>query len=479
MVPKSIKMKPVLLLLSLACIAISSPVSSQQLNFDFEDWLEFELYQEPEVYETSNFQSFFGALSPNVTRVPGINGSAIRLENKAFQLDTTVVPGLLYVGDLASFPSGGLAYPYTVPDSLILTARYDIQPGDSGLVLLLFKRFGFPVSVNVFPVTGRSAGFQRFSLPLTPSGIAPDSLVLIISSGNLNNPLEGSFMEIDDMQFSNTVRQLPNNDFEKWETIRFEEPDGWTGANVLSAILRVPKSIEKTTNASKGNFALSLTQRSINKLGIQENVGLCFMGDAASGTPKGVAFQSSQFKLTMDYLYEPQGQDTAWMLVLGTRYDASRFRTDTLLRREVPLVRSSSYKEIELVTSVLGTSTDTILIAFSASNDFPGKANPGTLREGSRLLVDNIRVQQVSASSDQELPGWDIGPNPAMDFIRLSGLPASSNYLIRDAVGRTIGAGTCPGPDMQLDTDHLPSGKYYLLVSDRNKSGVKSFIIQK
>ena len=460
LLPKSFDMRQVILLLFFVCISFLSSVSSQQLSFDFEDWLEFELYDEPEVYETSNFQSFFGALAPNVTRVPGVSGSAIRLENKAFQFDTTVVPGLLYAGDLASFPSGGLAYPYTVPDSLILTARYDIQPGDSGLVLLLFKRFGFPVSVNVFPVTGRSAGFQRFSLPL-------------------NNPFEGSFMEIDEMRFSNTVRQLPNFEFENWETIQFDEPDGWTGANVLSAILRVPKSIEKTTNASKGNFALSLTQRSINKLGIQENVGLCFMGDAASGTPKGVAFQSSQFKLTMDYLYEPQGLDTAWMLVLGTRYDASRFRTDTLLRREVPLVRSSSYKEIELISSLSGTSTDTILIAFTASNDFPGKNNPGTLREGSRLLVDNIRVQQVSASADQELPGWDIGPNPAVDFIRLSGLPAGSNYLIRDAVGRTIGAGTCPGPDMQLDTDHLPSGKYYLLVSDRNESGVKSFIIQK
>jgi hypothetical protein len=281
------------------------------------------------------------------------------------------------------------------------------------------------------------------------------------------------------MRFSNTVRQLPNNDFEKWETIQFDEPDGWTGANVLSAILRVPKAIEKSSNASRGNYALSLTQRSINKLGIQENVGLCFMGDAASGTPTGAAFESYLFKIDLDYQYAPQGLDTAWMLVLATRYEASRSATDTLALMEQPLVRSSGYNQLELLSPILGMATDTILIAFFASNDYPGKANPGTLREGSRLLVDNIRVQQVSASKDQELVGWKLSPNPASDFLGLSSLPAGSDYEIRDAFGRRMAAGTSHGSDQRLSISHLPDGKYYLIVSERNKSGVKSFIIQK
>ncbi len=471
-------MKASFLLLSFNLILFSCPLIAQNLKYDFENWLEFELYKEPEVYETSNFQSFFSALAPNVTKVPGVNGSAIRLENKAVLFDTTVIPGLLYFGDLANFPAGGLPYPYTVPDSLILTAKYNIQPGDSGLVLLLFKRFGFPVSVNVFPVTGNSGGFQRYSLPLTPSGIAPDSVVLLISSGNLNNPLEGSFMEIDEMRFSNTVRQLPNFDLEAWETIQFEEPEGWTGANLISSILRVPKAIEKSTDASEGSYALSLTQRSINKLGIQENIGLCFMGEAASGSPTGAAFPSYLFKVSLDYKYAPNGLDTAWMLVMASRYDAARSTTDTLKIMELPLVQTGSYRSVEMIVP-LSDLSDTVLLALFPSNDFPGKSIPGTLRDGSRLWVDNIRVDQISATNNAGALAFEISPNPASQDIWVKDLIPGSRLVVYAADGRRMMEARATTDNLHLGLESFAPGSYYMMVTDQNKTGIKPFIIQK
>ena len=71
---------------------------AQELNFNFERWQEFYLYDEPKGYETYNFQSYFVTFAPNVTKIPGPIGSAIRLENKRALLDSAVVSGYFFEG---------------------------------------------------------------------------------------------------------------------------------------------------------------------------------------------------------------------------------------------------------------------------------------------------------------------------------------------------------------------------------------------
>lgn len=123
--------------------------NTQGYIFNFEDWQKYDLYEEPAVFETVNFQSYFSTFSPNVTKVNGPVGNAIRLENKRAMFDTTIVPGLIYLGDLVNLPNGG--FPYNkVPDSLSGIIRYNMVANDTGFMVLVFKRIGFPVSFNVF-----------------------------------------------------------------------------------------------------------------------------------------------------------------------------------------------------------------------------------------------------------------------------------------------------------------------------------------
>lgn len=470
-----------ILIITLCVPFISKEIYAQQAHYGFEDWQEFEIYDEPIDYETSNFQSFFVTFEPNVTQVQGPVGKAIRLENRKALLDNTVVPGLIFIGDLANFPAGGIPFSNNVPDSLILSTRFDIVPGDTGIVLLLFKRFGFPVSVNVFPIVGSSANFQRFSLPLTPSGIAPDSLVLILSSGDLDTPLEGSFMEIEDMSFSGTVHQLPNHDFELWETIKFEEPTEWASQNLLSAIFRVPSSVEKSNDATEGDFALSVTQREINKFGLQQNTGFCFLGETASGTPNFVPFSSSGFKLSFDYQFQSNVVDTAWFVMRGSKFNTQIQQTEILLTLEIPLVSTGGYKSFELEVKDLPQSIDSMILEIYPSNSFPGKSNGNlSINDGSRVLVDNIRLSELSSVSTHSDEVINIFPNPVSEFLNLENLEVGDVITVLNIKQQVLMIRHQNTDQiLSLNVSDFNPGLYYLNIERGGKQIVKPFIIQK
>jgi len=470
-----------ILIFTLCFPSVFKELNAQQAQYGFEDWQEFEIYDEPIGYETSNFQSFFVTFEPNVTQVQGPAGKAIRLENRKALLDNTVVPGLIFIGDLANFPAGGIPFSNNVPDSFILNTRFDIVPGDTGIVLLLFKRFGFPVSVNVFPVVGSSANFQRFSLPLTPSGIAPDSLVLILSSGDLDTPLDGSFMEIDDMSFASTVHQLPNYQFELWETIKFEEPTEWASQNLLSAIFRVPSSVEKSTDASEGNFALSVTQREINKFGFLQNTGFSFLGETASGIPNFVPFSSSGFKLSFDYQFQSNAVDTAWFVMRGSKFNTQIQQTEIVLTLEIPLVNTNAYKSFELEVKDLPQTLDSMILEIYPSNSFPGKSNGNlVISDGSRVLVDNIRLTELSSvfgnSSDEII----IFPNPVSENLNLKNLEVGDVITVLNIKQQVLlNRHQSTDQDLSLNVSDFNPGLYYLNIDRGGKQIVKPFIIQK
>lgn len=452
--------------------------TSQTLHYGFEDWLEFELYDEPLVFESSNFQSFFTSFEPNVTQVQGSNSSAIRLESKKALFDNTITSGLIYVGDLSSFPNGGIPFESNIPDSFYITARYNIEPSDTGIILLLFKRFGFPVSVNIFPLTGGNTQFERLAFPISPSPIGADSLVLLFSSGDLEEPIEGSFIEIDQIRIGTGNLQVPNSDFELWETIRFEEPEEWTGANLLSAIFRWPKSIEKSDQSSEGQYALSLTQRSIQKLGLNQNTGFCFLGQEASATPEFIPYPTDGFKLSFDYQYDPVNNDTAWFVVRGT--DSEPFGSDTLILLQIPLTNSPSYKKIEIELNSLPEPVDSILLEIYPSNGYPGKTSGQlVVTDGSRLLIDNIVLGEVSGIEKVDGPNLIFYPNPVCDWFQVEGLQTGDHLKIYDSQSLLIVQNQVVSESINMNLVGHPPGLYFLVIERSGKTQIKSFILQK
>lgn len=453
---------------------------AQSVQYDFEDWQEFEIYDEPLVYETGNFQSYFITLGPNVFKTPGPKGNAIRLENKKALFDTVVVPGLIFLADLAAFPAGGIPYPYAVPDSLVLQMKYEIQPKDTGLFVMLFKRSGFPVSINVFQLFGSSQGYQKFSVPLMSSVIAPDSVVFVLSSGSLDNPVEGSYIELEEMAFTNTIRQLPNSDFENWETIKFSEPEGWATGNLLSAIFRTPPSVERSMESTNGQYALSVTQRVINKFGFVQNTGACFLGETASGIPTLVPFSANRFKLSFDYKYEPVGTDTAWLVLRGTRYDLSKSNRDTLVLMAVPLTNNTTFKTISLSSNPLTLPTDSMIIEVYPTNFYPGKSNgPFVVNNGSKLTVDNIKIVDPSSSKTLNRIHLTIGPNPAQNELIIEGMTNFGKLDIYNTEAKLVYSKTVLQDKIKIELSEFQVGMYLINYTTSQDQQVLPFYIQR
>lgn len=458
--------------------------NTQGYIFNFEDWQKYDLYEEPAVFETVNFQSYFSTFSPNVTKVNGPVGNAIRLENKRAMFDTTIVPGLIYLGDLVNLPNGG--FPYNkVPDSLSGIIRYNMVANDTGFMVLVFKRIGFPVSFNVFPIVGSLDKFTRFSLPLIPSGIDPDTVFFLLASGNLDNPKEGSFIELEELSFPNTLKQMPNHNFEQWEEVSFEEPEQWATANLISSLLRLPPTVVKSSDANEGNYSLQLEHRQINKLGVNLSAGYCAIGETGSGQPTALPFKANQLKVSYSYKYQPKGLDTAWLVVRAVRYNPQIGGRELVHLYASPLLASSTYKSIDYTSPNFINESDSIYIEIYAGNYYPGMPADkiGTPKQGSKLWFDNLQVRPTSASSvEVSYNTISISPQPANDFIEINLQEKMLGYRILDAQGILLLEKDHLTPEenkKRIQTDQLNSGRYFIQIKTAAGLYVKSFLIIK
>ncbi|MBK7466022.1 MAG: hypothetical protein IPJ43_03965 [Saprospiraceae bacterium] len=163
-------------------------------------------------------------------------------------LDTTVTPAFITNGDISNIPYGGVPI-NRMPDSLTGFIRTNFASGDTGVLAIFFKRVGIPISINIFPITQNIATFTRFSIPLSPSAIAPDTVFFLLSSGSLDRPKQGSWIEVDEINLTNSNIQMPNSSFENWEPIEIEEPLEWATPNLIPTLLRSKVPVTKTTDA--------------------------------------------------------------------------------------------------------------------------------------------------------------------------------------------------------------------------------------
>ncbi|MCC6844170.1 MAG: T9SS type A sorting domain-containing protein [Saprospiraceae bacterium] len=472
------------LLLMIAFNCLADRAFTQQYTFNFEDWQKYDLYEEPAVYETANFQSYFSTFSPNVTKVKGPVGNAIRLENKRAMFDTTIIPGLIYLGDLVNLPNGG--FPFTkVPDSLGGLIRYNMVANDTGFLVLIFKRTGIPVSFNVFPIVGQQNQFTRFSLPLIPSGIAPDTVFFLLASGNLDNPKEGSFIELEELTFPNTLSQMPNHDFEKWEDVSFEEPEQWASTNLISALLRLPQTVVKSTDANEGNYSLQLEHRQINKLGINLSAGFCTIGETGSGQATALPFKATKLKVSYSYKYEPKGLDTAWVVIRAVRYNPQIGGRELVHIYAAPLQSTRSYTSIDHTSPAFIKESDSIYVEIYAGNFYPGMPADkiGKPKPGSKLWIDNLVVRPTSENSiDNTQNQITISPQPAKDFMEIRVEEPILSYRILDASGKSIEfVGTYSSFDStnRINISHLDPGSYFIQWKTNSGYQVKSFLVIK
>ena len=165
---------------------LSTDTEAQVPNGGFEDWSDNYLFSEPPPYFTSNFQYFLETGQGNVTEVPGVNGSAARLET--VDDGNEIIPGSMVLANIDNGNLTGGAPFASEPDSLTGYFRYSIPNGDTATITMFFTASGFPVNIVSIPIIGEELSFTYHAFDLPTFFATPDTVIAFIASSGANTP---------------------------------------------------------------------------------------------------------------------------------------------------------------------------------------------------------------------------------------------------------------------------------------------------
>jgi len=456
----------VLLLTSL----FSSKLDAQVPNGDFENWFNDFLFSEPLPYFTSNFQAYLLTGQGNVTEVTGVSNSAVRLETVTDGNEN--IPGTMFLANIQNGDVEG-GYPFgSEPDSITGYFRYSIPSGDTAAIILFFTSGGFPVNILSIPIVGESPDFTYQAFDIPTFFATPDSVIVVIVSSAADPPTIGSWIEVDDLLFTSSAEQLPNNGFDNWTPLESEEPEDWFSTNYISLLSDSPIVTTKSTDSYTGNFALRVETQEVSFLGEEpDTIGYISTGTIGDeGIEGGFPYSQQPYQLTGYYKYTPVGNDTAVVDVSFSKYNSGTGETDNLYEYLVQLTATSTYTQFVIPIS-LNEIPDTANIAIGSSN-YGEEGN--YLGIGSVLLIDDLQFEFIDGTSvplfkDEVL----IYPNPASDYtiLDLSNVKGEiKSVIFFDAVGRKALHLENParfGNTLNINTHKLNNGIYaYVIKTD-------------
>jgi hypothetical protein len=351
--------------------------------------------------------SVFGA--NNVTKSTDAHGGnyAVRLET--FQNATDTVFG--YVsntpGDI-SLGEGG--QPFTAqPDTLRGWVKYDIQPGDTALAIVLFKAGGAVISMDFYPFTGTASSYTQFEMPLTLSA-TPDTVIIGFVSSWPDRPgaQDGSWLLLDDIAF-NVAQAIPGGNFEQWATYYHEEASGWSSPDIYGDTAEV---VTRSTDAITGLYAIQIETKAL--FGNTDTLGYATTGRFSGGNQSGgQPYSQTTDTLCGYYKYQGIGVDSA---IIGAVF----FQGGNMIGVEaVYLDTKNQYTYFEIPFQ-LGQTPDTVRIDMWSSNP-NGLPIPGSI-----LIVDSLRFKSdplVGLPVARPALAWGIFPNPSGGSAWLEAVP--------------------------------------------------------
>ena len=330
-------MKRMLLSLVFVLFLMTAALSQNVPNRGFESWKTYQLYEEPESWLTSNVMLMMvtdTALLVTKTEDAASGNYAMYMANYANEEDTLDAftfcegrvdgdyPNLRYLG----------GFPYSEqPDSLIGYFKYDIQPGDTARLLVIFKKNGTVLAENWFLLYGTQPDYQRIAFGLQELSEVPDTAFVGISSGTPWAPKAGSYLYVDNLSFDKGTQTIPNGDFETWAPLTYEDPEGWNSGNILSVVTYSDMMCSKTTDAHSGDYAMRLETVYLNLMG--DSVGIVTTGELwIEQLSGGFAVQSTPTVIQGYYKYFTKGDDVAQLAVIGTKWDEETQQRNQYIR---------------------------------------------------------------------------------------------------------------------------------------------------
>ena len=440
------------------CIMLFSLSAWSQFlpNSSFENWTQNVLFEQPDLFMTSNPQLAMMGMPANCLKVTDSDhGSyAAKLETVSNGQDT--VNGILLIGLPGNQTIDG-GVPFAArPDTVIVSLKFNVLPNDTGHVIIFFKNSSNIIGSAGMNIIGTQATYGVYKLPVSwaQPGNA-DTIAALVSSSNLDYPeVPGSYIIIDNITLTGTVLPFPNGDFENWTATQSEEPDYWQTLNYAQTT--VP-SASKTTDSYSGTYALKL-ETILTLWG--QTLGYVTNGIIGDHGPEGgVPISHNPGSVTGFYKYIPNGPDTALVVVTTTRYD---IQTDTTVSLDMALIKlppSSVYIPFVISLNYNGfPPADTVNISFASSNLVDSMAYVGL---GSILYIDslNINLFPVNTEKIESYNPVNIFPVPADDVLNV--LLNSDDRILQLNFYNAIG-------QLALREDNLLKG------SDVNISGLLS-----
>lgn len=352
------------------------------------------------------------------------------------------IGGLIILGTIGkNGPTGGVAYA-SKPDSIKFSFKLNNMKGDTAQFILLFKNEkstltkgvvgGFDIKLGGNRTNWVDTTMKIFYYPASPT---PDTVFAMIVAGNMT----GSSVQVDNIQLigSGTIAQLPNHDFEKWDSTGYEDADNWMGLNDLAVASGVSADAVKTTDAHTGSFAMQIKTEIANPFGQgNDTLGYVTTGSLGrGGLVGGFPYSNRPIKLSFYYKYNPtNSNDSAnagvWINYKGKKLDSSF----------VSLPASSSYTLYEMTIPYIGKNMpDTVNIAFASSN-VAAKKHGGIAYIGSTFIVDDLLFTDYTGIEEQNsnISMLNIFPNPATNSLYLQ-CYKNDNEAIDFTINNTLG----------------------------------------
>jgi len=446
-------------------------------NSNFENWTTSTFFQEPQGFGTSNIQSYMRTQTGNVTKsTDSHNGNfAAKMETKIVGLDT--IFAILTNGNLGQGGlSGGIPYTTRV-DSVKFSAKFNLLAGDTATMLALFKYSGNIIGVASTNFQASSSSYINYSTAVqwfAPYPAVPDSMLFVLFSSNPGkNPVNGSYIIVDDVKLGNTL--MPHGDFETWLNKSVEDADNWNSFNIIS-LLYPPAYAVKTTDAYSGTYALKITTTLFNDN--QDTIAHVtngrIMSDDFSG---GIYVPQNPSKVSGYYKYTPVGNDSALVALraFGFNNQANYSNLDNSILK---LGAASTYTYFEIHLTYLGyPRIDTLGIAFASSNIYDNRPN---VHAGSVLIIDSLNIEfaPLGIAEDYQQSNLKVYPNPASSkiFFELDNNLKNSSIKVFDVQGKIIKSENIT--DNYLDVSDLVNGIYFYQISNNQELSQGKFSIR-
>ena len=400
----------------------------QVANGGFEAWNTVTYFENPANYISSNDSYFITGLASVLKTNDSYHGSyALKVQTVAVNTDTTI--GYVQLGRKDLMNQSKLGFSFTEkPTFLHCYVKYNCPTSDQASILINFKKNGQYISFNNYYFKGIQSTYKELSIPLQGMTVNPDTVIIEISSSALAkkkktmslNP--GNWLIIDYISFTGAATQIPNNDFEQWNSTSNIDPVGWSTLNNYFVTQDSLPYASRTTVAHSGSDALKIKSseaffgteiRDVSCITTGNYGSSMFNSDGTPIIKGGFRINSIPDSVRFWYKYDNSinSQDSGLFILELKNNDSVR----RVIKRLGP-INVYTYISLPLPKNILFTN-DTANIILS-SVDY---TNPVNLGPGNILYIDDISFYYSGL-------GYNLSGSVTYD--NTAATPLSNNILI-------------------------------------------------